>query len=319
MRFNRLPLAAMALVLALSACKPEWLESRDARETPRAPKAQFVATPAPTSPPAPSPTRRVETATRVPASPTRPAPTATAKKDATCPAITVTIGQTQFKMPAVPVENEIEIGEDSAEAIERKTPVSRNASVTARVQRIGKTIAPKSDRPTLTYTFKVLEVDDINAFALPGGFIYVYRGMVDFVKSDDELAAVVGHEIAHVAKCHGAEQIQYDAAQTLAVRQLKQADPTVFRNERARLSAQMQSKVQEAGWTREQELEADEHGTIYISRAGYRAQAVIDLLKRLDAVSKEPRNKLERMLSTHPPFTERIATVERAIQQNGLK
>jgi len=315
-RLDRI-LGLCILAVLVLACNAIPLPPSQATPT-REARAQFVATPIATTREAGTPlptatlTRRISpTNTPVKASPT--------PSSANCPALQVTVGQVKIDVPAVPVQVEIEIGADAAAEIEKANRLWNNAEVLARLNRIGQAIVPQSDRPSLTYTFKLLDSDEVNALALPGGFIYVTRGMIEFVKSDDELAGVIGHEIAHVARCHGAEQIQSETALTMAARQLRRSDPNIFRSERTRLAAKMQLKVQEAGWSREQELEADQYGTIYMAHAGYNPQAVIDLLKRMDAHSKEPRSKLGRLLATHPPFAERIATVERTIQQNKLE
>ena len=84
-----------------------------------------------------------------------------------------------------------------------------------RVNRIGQKLLQNGTRPGLTYTFKVLNTPDVNALACPGGFIYVYKGLLDYMTSDDELAAVLGHEIGHIEKRHTVHQMEQQMALSL--------------------------------------------------------------------------------------------------------
>jgi beta-barrel assembly-enhancing protease len=224
-------------------------------------------------------------------------------------------------IPELSDEEEIEIGRQSAANLESQMPVSQNAALINRVRKIGDSILPYQPRQNIPFTFKVLDTDDINAYALPGGFIYVTKGMLDFVQSDDELAGVIGHEIAHVSLYHGAQQIRLYAAAELAMERISTQDPdseSVYYNEAAEIGVSVASTVLLHGWGHDAEFEADEHGTIYMARAGYRPQAIIDLFQRIDSMTYQITTPLDQLLSTHPPFPERIARVEETIEDNNL-
>lgn len=97
-------------------------------------------------------------------------------------------------------EQEIEMGHETAMALEAKYGLSQNPYLQERVDRIGQRLAAVSGRNDIKYSFKVLNCNEVNALACPGGFIYVYKGLLDYMPTDTELAGVLGHEVGHVAK-----------------------------------------------------------------------------------------------------------------------
>ena len=103
-------------------------------------------------------------------------------------------------------EQDIEVGRQSAVEAERTLPLLRDPAVTGYVDRVGRRLAANAPGPKFPYTFKVVNASDINAFALPGGPVYVTRGIVDSVRNEGELAGVMAHEISHVALRHGTNQ-----------------------------------------------------------------------------------------------------------------
>ncbi len=197
-------------------------------------------------------------------------------------------------------EQEIELGRQIAEHIQQEYEVCEVS--TGKLSEIGRRVAGKSDRSHLPYTFKVLESDNINAFALPGGFIFMYSGLLDIL-DESETAAVLGHEIAHVVARHGVKRMQaLYGYQLLSIAGLiamgDRADPR---------------KVQEIsdtvftlillGYSRRDELEADRLGTRYAIKAGYDPEG---MLRVLDKFEEKQRGLPEvTFLNTHPPIPER--------------
>jgi predicted Zn-dependent protease len=104
-------------------------------------------------------------------------------------------------------EQEVQIGRDSAQEVERQLPVLRDGTVSRYVEEIGARLAREAPGADYPYQFRVLDVADLNAFALPGGFIYVNRGLLEAVRNEGELAGVLAHEAAHVALRHGTNQV----------------------------------------------------------------------------------------------------------------
>lgn len=225
----------------------------------------------------------------------------------------------KIDIPRVSDEEEIEIGRESAAEFERQYPISRNPALVQRIEKIGAELLPHQPRQNLPFQFQVVDIDDINAFAMPGGFIYITRGMLNFVENDDELAGVIGHEIAHVALRHSAQQIELVTAAQAAMQRLSTHDPnlgSIYENQGAQIAVEVTSNILLRGWGREAELDADENGTLYMAAAGYDPQGILNLFSRLANYESQPSNSLERMLATHPSFSERTARVEQTIEDN---
>lgn len=227
-----------------------------------------------------------------------------------------------IELPRLTDEDEVEIGREAAAEFERDNPLSTDESLLDRVTRIGNSIVPHQPRTNLPYTFKVVDSPEINALAFPGGLIYIYRGMIEFVQTDDELAGVIGHEIAHVALRHSARQIEAIAAGQMAIEAVlsENADlENVYQDQSFQIASEVVTDVVMKGWGRVNELDADEYGTVYMAHAGYDPQAVLDLLNRFASQGGEASGDvMATLLSTHPPFQDRIARVEQAIVNHGL-
>lgn len=228
-----------------------------------------------------------------------------------------------IEIPHLSDEEEIEIGRQASAEFEREYALSSDSALNARVTLIGERIVTQQPRSSIPYTFKVVDTPEVNAFAIPGGFIYVTRGMMDYTESDDELAGVIGHEIAHVALRHGAQQIEAIAAGQAALEAIISGDSnleTIYQDQSVQIATEMVALVAVNGWSRQAELDADEYGTIYMAHAGYDPQAVIDLFTRFAADEGGSSDDiLTELLASHPPFDVRIAHVEQAIRVHGLQ
>jgi len=228
-----------------------------------------------------------------------------------------------IEVPHLTDEEEIEIGKQASEDFERQFPLSTDHVLIKRVTLIGERIEAFQPRNNIAYTFKVVDTSEVNAFAIPGGFIYVTRGMINYVESDDELAGVIGHEIAHVALRHGAQQIEAIAAGQAALEAVVSGDPnleTIYQDQSVQIATQIVALVAVNGWSRQAELDADEYGSVYMAHAGYDPNAVIVLFTRFSSEQGGSSNDiLAALFDTHPPFEDRIARVEQAIRVHGLQ
>ena len=180
------------------------------------------------------------------------------------------------------------------------------------VSDIGQRLARASHRPNLPWTFTVVDSPAVNAFALPGGFIYVTRGLLPFLRDEAELAAVVGHEVGHVDARHTAQAYSKQVALggTLGV-----LGVLVPRTQPFQDLAGAGLQLMFLKFTRENELEADRLGTGYTSASGWDPQAMPDLLVtlgRLDEASGSSRG-VPNWALTHPPAADRIEKVQEAV------
>lgn len=181
------------------------------------------------------------------------------------------------------------------------------------VKEVGETIGASSDRPTLIYRIEILDSPDFNAFAVPGGFIYVHRGLLERVNSVDELASVLGHEIAHVAARHSAAQISKAQLMNIGLLGATIATKGVL-SDYGQL-AQLGGALAFSKFSRDAEREADDLGTKYMAAAGYNPKASLDVMKQIQRLHTREPSLLEIWFMTHPPTSERLANLEREIGQ----
>lgn len=182
--------------------------------------------------------------------------------------------------------------------------------LTAYVQSVGRKLAAVSDRPDLPYEFVVLNNDVPNAWAMPGGKLAFNRGLLTYLEDEAQLAAVMGHEIVHAAARHGAQQQTQNtllgAGVLLAGIAINQKKPEVGALGMGALAVGAQAW--QAKYGRGHELEADEVGMKYMAKAGYDAQAAVELQEIFVKLS-EGRNSgfIEGLFASHPPSQERVA------------
>ncbi|HUP62249.1 MAG TPA: M48 family metalloprotease [Thermoanaerobaculia bacterium] len=184
------------------------------------------------------------------------------------------------------------------------------------VDRIGKEIAAKSERPTLPWTFTVLDTPMVNAMALPGGYIYITRGMLERVNSEDELAGVIGHEIAHVTARHAAQQIsRSQLAQVGLVLGAVIAGPQAI--EQYGQLAELGLGLLFQRYSRGQETQADLLGTGYMAEARFNPIGAERMLMTLQRLDKNPASGLDRYFMSHPDPAKRVREVRQKVAEIG--
>jgi predicted Zn-dependent protease len=196
--------------------------------------------------------------------------------------------------------------------MKKQERISKNPKHNAMVRRIAQRIADVSDieLPKTEWEFVVFENDAINAFALPGGKVGVYTGLIELVDSDDELAAVIGHEIAHVACRHGNKRMSQGIGLALGGVLLDKSMRNKDRSDRqmARLGYGVGSQLLVAlPYGRKQETEADDRGIMYAALAGYNPRAAVTFWEKMQ---KKNKGSPPEFLSTHPATENRIAHLE---------
>ena len=222
-----------------------------------------------------------------------------------CETVPVT-GRSQLNL--VSPAQETEMGTEAYKEILGKAKVSKDPAANALVTKVGTRIAQATGRTDLQWEFTV--IDDpktVNAFALPGGKVAVYTGILPITRDEAGLAAVLGHEVSHVMARHSAERISQQLGVQLTVQlagaalgvdpQLTQAGAGVIANSLL------------LPWGRSQESEADHLGLIYMAKAGYDPHAARDLWLRMAEASKG-QSKPPEFLSTHPSDATRVKQIE---------
>ncbi len=203
-------------------------------------------------------------------------------------------------------EREVQLGRSIARQVEKDYPPLKDPDRLARLDGLGRRIAAVADRKDLEYHFELIEQEEPNAFALPGGLVYVTTGLLKLSPTDDELASVLGHEIGHVVARHVVKRIQgqmgLQALELLAVG-TRSADGRTLQGMELAMASVL------TGFSQQDELEADRLGTRYLKRAGFDPLATIRFLTKLrDHTYKEPSRQFS-YFRTHPYFSDRIREV----------
>ena len=205
---------------------------------------------------------------------------------------------------------EISMGKDVAAQLEAKYGVVQDDDLQARVDNIGQRLVAVCDRQDLTYSFKVLNSDEVNAMAVPGGFIYVFKGLLDYMPSDDELAGVLGHEVGHIVKRHSVKQVEKQMALTLLTIILTKGQGFILAD------ATMQALM--AGYSRSDEREADEQGFNLTNKAGFNPYSMLITVSKLQDLADAKGNPGFGLFSTHPEPEVRIERVNKALAKMNI-
>jgi len=210
------------------------------------------------------------------------------------------------------LEREISLGKGLAQEVERSSKLIDDPVVTEYVNRVGQNLVRNSDAK-VPFTIKVIDSDEVNAFALPGGFFYVNSGLILRAQEESELAGVMAHEIAHVAARHGTKNatkgeimqwasipamifIPYSLAGYAMYQGLNLAIPLTFLK-----------------FSRDAEKEADFLGLQYMYKAGYDPNSYVTFFERIQADEKRRPGTIPKVFSTHPPTPDRIENTQKEI------
>lgn len=212
-------------------------------------------------------------------------------------------------------DKEVQLGRNIAVQVEKEYKMADDPLIQKRVEDIGKKIAVVCDRKEIDYHFFVLEDDEINAVSLPGGYVYINKGLIDKVASDDELAGVVGHEVAHIVARHSIKKLQAIQGYSL-LRLLTLAVPAAGGGSGAsEASAAAEAAFVELllGYSREDELLADQLGTRYALLAGYNPRGMIVFLERLQDINRRKPSRPRSYYKTHPYIPDRVRVVKQEL------
>jgi predicted Zn-dependent protease len=206
-------------------------------------------------------------------------------------------------------DREVAMGRSIAKEVAKKEKFAQDPLVQKRVEDIGNKIVAVSDRKDIDYHFYVLEEDEVNAVSLPGGYVYVFKGVVDKVANDDELAGVLAHEVGHIVARHSIKKLQAMMAYSLLRVLVAQAAGSGDVGNAADVAfAQLMS-----GYAREDELLADQLATRYMKAAGYDPHAMISFLKKLQDIDRRKPLQAKTYFKGHPYIPDRIRIVKQEL------
>jgi len=209
------------------------------------------------------------------------------------------------------LEKEIALGKALAQQVEQQSRLIEDPVITEYVNRVGQNLVRNSDAQ-VPFTIKVIDSDEVNAFALPGGFFYVNTGLILAADTEAELAGVMAHEIAHVAARHGTRNAsKAELANWMSLPLIFLGGPIGFG---ARSAAGLLLPMKFLQFSRGAEREADYLGLQYMYKAGYDPQAFVDFFEKIEAKEKSRPGTLAKAFSTHPPTPDRITASEEEIK-----
>ncbi len=206
----------------------------------------------------------------------------------------------------ISTEREKRIGASVAKQVERQFEETDDPLLQKHIEGIGKRIAEACERKDVIYRFKVLKAkreDDYNAFALPGGYVYIFDALLEKLKNDDEIAAILAHETGHIAAKHSIKKLQT----SLGVNALMILGVGMGTDSRTFAKANNALNQLMVSYSREAEIEADKLSVRYIKKAGFNPQGVIDVLEILQALRKKGPIRRYMYYKTHPYLSERLA------------
>ncbi len=210
------------------------------------------------------------------------------------------------------LEKEQQLGRQLSAEVERQVKLLDDPVINEYVNRVGQNLVRNSDAK-VPFTIKVVDSDEINAFALPGGYFYVNTGLIAAADDEAELAGVMAHEIAHVAARHATENMAKGTIASIG------SIPLVILGGPAGAAARQASQVaiplEFLKFSRKNEEEADYLGLQYMYKAGYDPSAFVSMFEKLQAKEKSKPGSISKLFDTHPPTADRIEKTKKNIEE----
>jgi len=212
----------------------------------------------------------------------------------------------------ISIEEEKQLGDKFVVEIEKQRKISPDRETTAYVDRVGRRLLAGAKEVPFPFTFKVVIDDSVNAFAVPGGHIYVHTGLIKAATSEDELAAVMAHEISHGVARHGTRQMTQQYGYNLVLQMLLGDNPGML----TQLATSLFGTAGTMAYSRSMENQADYLGVETMAKAGYNPQGMLTFFTKLDAMGGgKSSSQVEQFFSSHPLTTERLERVKTTIAQ----
>ena len=224
------------------------------------------------------------------------------------------IGKKATQLKEVSQEEEVEIGRGVASNLVGIAPLVPDPKLQRYVNAVGEWVALHTERADLQWHFGVLDTPDVNAFATPGGWIFITRGLLARMSSEAELAGVLAHEMSHVLQKHHLKAIQKNAMVGIGVdvAGIFAAQKGAQRAAQLERVANVGTELYARGLDRDDELEADRMGVVIAARAGYNVYGLVEVLQELEAASPSD-SQMALLFKTHPAPRARLDALEKAM------
>lgn len=215
--------------------------------------------------------------------------------------------------PAISTQQEVQLGEEYSAQLARELPLVQDRQVVQYINQLGNSIARQADPRGIQYSFYVVNAPEVNAFAVPGGHVYINRGLIERADNMSEIAGVLAHEIGHVVHRHGIDQVQRAQNANLGLSVLYGV--LLGRNPSGveQVGIQGIGTAVFAGYSRDAEREADQTAVNYLTVAGIHPAGLVTMFEKLMAERQRDPSAVERWFSTHPTTQERIDNVRQTI------
>jgi predicted Zn-dependent protease len=213
------------------------------------------------------------------------------------------------------LEKEITLGKQLAQEVERQAKVIDDPIIAEYINRIGQNLVRNSDAK-VPFTIKVLDTEEVNAFALPGGFFFVNSGLILKADTEAELAGVMGHEIAHVAARHGTRNATKGQIAQIGMIAASIALPYGWTGYAIRQGMGLAIPMGFLTFSRANEREADHLGLQYMYKAGYDPVAFVDFFEKIETLEKKKPGSIAKVFATHPMTDDRVRAAQDEIQRD---
>jgi predicted Zn-dependent protease len=216
---------------------------------------------------------------------------------------------------SVSTQQEVDLGTQYAAQINQQLPIVTDPEINRYISVLGDSIAKVADTRNLDWHFYVVNSPEVNAFAVPGGYIYLNRGLIERAQNMSQVAGVLGHEIGHVTQRHSVQQMQKQQGANVGLTLGCVLMPAVCNNQAGATAIQLGANAAFANFSRKDEAEADQVGIVYVTRAGIDPRGVPQMFQiLLDERERRPAG-VQAWFATHPLEEDRITATQQQIQR----
>jgi predicted Zn-dependent protease len=224
------------------------------------------------------------------------------------------VNKGQFNLYSVGYEKSV--GNYLAQEVEKENQMLNITALREYVDRIGQRLAQNVGSSPFSYHFEIIDDDEINAFALPGGYIFIHRGLLEAVDNEAELAAVLGHEMGHVEARHATERMSKIQGINFLINLVAMTAPIPYAGGLVGASIQFGELLAILKYSRNDEFEADFLGADFMTRAGYEPKAMTDFLCKIQEIHQKKPSLIGKIFMTHPVTEDRINSVEKWVDEH---